>query len=933
MRNALRLASAYLRHYRKQTAALFVGIMLSAALLTGVGSLFFSGKEAAKENARTEYGDWHYEMRCDFPWFEDFEADVSGSEGGSGGESPADGTKAGAGQGAGADDVLLRGDGFRVESYGVETVRKAISEPFNIQYVYGEAGYMEMMGRELLEGKLPEKTDEIAADRQTLRNLGVPEELGSRVELDGEAFTLSGIVAEMPEKLGELLGDYMQVFVSSELDYGMNGRFLYLRFDESEPVLGQIKAFSEHYGIDGSTVARNNGIAGYVGAEEAKLSAEEIRTAFADPTLGIPWIWGMLNENETLTEGAVLLALAVFSAFIIYSIFQVSVLRRLSQYSVMQTLGMTDGAAFGMLMLEMLLIFAGGYVAGAVLGNGVAALIYRKAGRIFITRSGSQGGVVRHTGVSTEETAAELSVSTLPDAGAFHVDVKIIWLGAVFLILVLALISLVLVRKMRKLTLRQMIAKDTAGGKRNRKIYSIKHENLTGILAKKFMFSRKGTFIGILLSLSVGSVIFLGAAYVTENTRINNELTFAADDGLGSDIQVYEESDSLKDTIPEKTAEELKGISGLESVLPVRYMLGEIPLDDGMLRSGSFFAETAGEEGFEPDPVIMEKYNGQIVQSGEDDYRLKVNIYGYDDEMLESLNDYVLEGSIDPDQMREENTVLFKTLMDGQGNYDVIGIGAGDTVRLRTPEDPEADGEALKFLGREEDYRDTELKIGALISRPLAKVDTYIGDDGLSNVDIIMTNEQMEKNFGVTGYQTISISLPEGTDAEDAAKAADEIRGVVSGVSRCVVKDYTAQIEAQNLYLDQQIMFFYGIALVLLMISLLHIMNSMQYLVAERRYEFSILRAMGITDEGFLKMLMKEGIRYGIYSSIVMLAVYWIVQKVLYYFMVHLYLYLHPQGMISAGYLIFMAVLNIVLCTGAMVVSGRRQPAEAKPQR
>ena len=212
----------------------------------------------------------------------------------------------------------------------------------------------------------------------------------------------------------------------------------------------------------------------------------------------------------------------------------------------------------------------------------------------------------------------------------------------------LALISLVLVRKMRKLTLRQMIAKDASDGKRNRKIYSLKHENLTGILAKKFMFSRKGTFIGILLSLSVGSVIFLGAAYVTENTRINNELTFAADDGLGSDICVYEESDSLKDTIRRRTVEALKEIDGLESVLPVRYMLGEIPLYDGMLKGTSFFAETAGEEGFDPDPEIMDKYNGQIVQTGEDDYRLKVNIYGYDDEMLESLNDYVLEGSIDP---------------------------------------------------------------------------------------------------------------------------------------------------------------------------------------------------------------------------------------------------------------------------------------------
>ena len=911
MRNALRLALAYMRYYKKQTAALFVGILLSAALLTGVGSLFASGKEAAKENARTEYGDWHYEMRCDFAWFDEFVKDIQDNAEKSG--------------------MLLSGDGFRLENYGVETVRKAISDPFEIQYVYGDEGYMEIMGRKLLEGRMPEKKNEIAADVQTLRNLGVSDAPGSTVELDGENFTLTGIVSEMPENLGDLMGDHMQVFVSPDLDYGMNGSFLYLKFDESSPVFGQIKAFAEQYGVDGSTVARNNGMAGYVGAEETKLSADQIRTALTDPAMGLPWIWGSLNENEALTEGAVLLVLALFAAFIIYSIFQVSVFRRLSQYSVMQTLGMTDGSAFGMLMAEMALILAGGYTAGVLLGNGAAALIYRKVGRIFITRNQVGENVARHTGVSTEETAAELSVSALPDAGVFHVDFRIIWMGAFFLILVLALISLVLVRRMRQLTLREMIAKDPAGRKKNRKIYSLRHENLTGILAKKFMFSRKGTFIGILLSLSVGSVIFLGAAYVTENTRINNELTFAADDGLGSDIQVYEASDSLKDTIPEKTVEELKELSGLENVFPVRYMLGEIPLYDGILKGTSFFAETAGEEGLDPDPEIMEKYNGQIVQTGEDDYRLKVNIYGYDDEMLESLNDYVLEGSIDPDQMRKENAVLFKTLMDGQGNYDVIDIGAGDTVQIRTPEDPEAEGETLKFLSGEEDYRDRSLKIGALISRPLAKVETYIGDDGVSNVDIIMTNEQMEENFGVTGYRTISISLPENADGEDAARAADEIRDTVSGIRRCAVKDYTAQIEAQNLYLNQQIMFFYGIAAVLLLISLLHIMNSMQYLVAERRYEFSVLWAMGITDAGFLRMLMKEGVRYGIYSSIVMLMLYWIVQKVLYYFMVHVYLYLHPQGMIPAGYLIFMVMLNVALCTGAMALSGRRQPAEARP--
>ena len=51
MRTILHLSFAYIRHYKRQTGALFLGILLSAALLTGVGSLFASGKNAALENA------------------------------------------------------------------------------------------------------------------------------------------------------------------------------------------------------------------------------------------------------------------------------------------------------------------------------------------------------------------------------------------------------------------------------------------------------------------------------------------------------------------------------------------------------------------------------------------------------------------------------------------------------------------------------------------------------------------------------------------------------------------------------------------------------------------------------------------------------------------------------------------------------------------
>lgn len=882
MKHTIRLAFAYIKYYRKQTLTLFLGIVLSAALLTGIGSLFGSGKQAALENARIEYGDWHYTTRCDAPWFAEFEKNPNGK-------------------------------GYQVNKYGVKTIRKSIEEPYHLQLVYTDKKYLEMMGRTFLEGQYPQKENEIAMDAHTLMNLGVPQKLGSEVILDEQTFVLCGILNDLPEKMQE---DFMEVYVNNTLDYGTNGSFVYLKFKESRPVYQQMESMTEAFDLTEDQIVRNNGIAGFVGGERPGHVWKIIKTGLSYKEAGFPYIWGNLNEDGSLTEGAILAVIGLFGAFIIYSLFQISVLKRLSQYSVLQILGMTEGVTLGNLLAEMGMIFLAGFPTGCFLGNGIAGLLYQKIGRIFIT----QNSVPQHSGFAAREQMIEQAASRLPDAGAFHINWQVIWGGAAFLCLILFLISCFLVRRMRNLTHRQMIAKDIGIKPKNRKIYSICHGNMSEVLTKKFMFARKGAFLGILASLSIGSIIFLGAAYVTENTKINNELVFKADDGLGSDIQVYEASDTLRDVIPEENIQKLNQIPELDGVHPVRYQLGEIALKDGMLKWTSYYPEIACEESWQPDPELMEKYNGIAVQTGEDDYTLKVNIYGYDDEMLEQLQDYLLEGEINPDQMRRDNTVIFKTLMGGQGDYDGIAIKPGDTVRIKTVKDTEISQETLKFQGSEEWYQNIEMKVAALVSRPLAKVDTFIGDQDNNVVDLIMTNEQMEKNFGVTGYQTISITLKQGTNA---SQAGVQIKEAVSDVSKCIVKDYTQQIEAQNFYLAQKMLFFYGIAAVLLGISILHIMNSMQYLVAARKHEFGILRAMGITDSGFRKMLAKEGLRYGIYSSLVMLFVYFIVQKILYYFMMHIYLYLHPKAFISWIPLTVMIVVNIVICITAVLVSGR----------
>lgn len=59
------MAVSYLKYYRRQTAVLLLGVILSSALLTGMGGLLASGKRAALEHARSQYGDWHYSIKGD----------------------------------------------------------------------------------------------------------------------------------------------------------------------------------------------------------------------------------------------------------------------------------------------------------------------------------------------------------------------------------------------------------------------------------------------------------------------------------------------------------------------------------------------------------------------------------------------------------------------------------------------------------------------------------------------------------------------------------------------------------------------------------------------------------------------------------------------------------------------------------------------------
>ena len=113
---------------------------------------------------------------------------------------------------------------------------------------------------------------------------------------------------------------------------------------------------------------------------------------------------------------------------------------------------------------------------------------------------------------------------------------------------------------------------------------------------------------------------------------------------------------------------------------------------------------------------------------------------------------------------------------------------------------------------------------------------------------VIMTNEEMEREYGISDYSFINASSAEGADEDKAAKS---ILNVINDTPKAVLHDYADEIEIQKKYLDNKQRVLTGVSIILLAISLFHIMNSMNYTIMSRKKEYGIMRAIGITDRDY----------------------------------------------------------------------------------
>lgn len=858
-----------------QSLSIVLSIVLSVSLIVSVNCLMYSAQVNQTESNRAMYGDYHYYFL--------------------------------------ADDSLAQTISNRQESndYSIDNVQMlriydalVDEDSFNLVITYANSESRKMLCREIVEGEYPQNQREIAMDRYTLRSLNVEDTVGEEISFRGESFILSGIIKE-PAVIDY---DALEVYVSEDYENKISTNLIYLKFDENESLYNQVRSFARAFDIEEESLESNGKLINNLIDTNLERLINTVKITVEDEDANITTLLMRLQNDFKLTSGLVSTMLGVFSGFIIYSIFNVSITKRTREYGVLQTIGAGSSTIFLILLIELLYLFIISYPLGALLGLGAVKLLFQNladlfSGKVSLVENTHTGSLINDV-INSENIVEE----------SFYVNKEAIVSCGIFLSILILLICIVVASRIKKKTVIELLVYKPKHFRRGT-ICCIKGKPLLNVLTNRFMFWRLGSFIGVIFSLAIGGTMILSTNYITINSKLNSAMVISSDDTLLADIKVSMPEGKFDYGITQEQLNAIENLPAITSASGFKYFIGESRIDEDALVWKSYWAEIANDPNWKQTPEILTRFNGIVVKNI-DSYKIKTNIYGYDSNSLDTLKNFVIEGKIDQDKMNESGTVILRTIVDAQNKVNGLDIHAGDTITVKVPKNLNCKHELLRFESNDENYEEKVFTISAVVRESVVQNNEYISNEGL---DIIMTNETMDDYFQIENYDVVAINK----EQDDGRKVFSQIEQILQGTVGVRLVDNTVSIQEKNKEFERAEMLLYCVGILLIVISLFHIINTIFHLLDSRRYSFAVLRAMGITEYDFFRMLLKEAVKYGIYTCMLICILHFgIVQRIISYMLIHVYGYLNHITRVADA-----LILMVFACVFLMMILSVAIPA------
>lgn len=771
MKNYLKIVILYIKKYITRSFAIYFSMVLSIALIVGVGTLSKSAKVAEVAKIKYECGNNHVKYK-----------DLNQKQ------------------------LNILEKNKDIHEIGITSYYDS-NKPngdFMINLQKANEQYIKSCNSKMVKGKFPNKSNEIALEEWVIKNIGVEPKIGQKITIDlyntgkEEAYILTGI---LEDRTREKSAGVMEGFIA--LDFTNNLSLdVYVTFNDKSDIDKNIKSI----------------------AKEANIKDENVRTN--------SMLLDALGKNgetdyKVITLGIIV---SIISGIVIYGIFNISIIQRVSEYGIIRSIGGTSYQILILMLFELLILLGISIPVG--IGLGILGA------KIFSSISG---------GLFTEGTV-EITKLVIP--------LNILVFSVIIVLLVIVIISILTFMNLKKVSPMDAIRKNIAYGKiGKRQMISIntltKFISFPKAISYKNLFRNKKSFYMIVISMSLGSTIFIVSSFYAHLLDIQGK-KIAETSGINTDYKVSMiPSRTMDKGIPKKDMKEIANLKGVESVKGIQVLYSRMYLDKSQIVDHEYFEI---ENSLEYNKKVLNGLLTEDQNTGK--FILKNNVYGYDESLLKELDKYLLDGKLDIDKMNNEDIALI-TIPHPFGSK-IVDLKIGDKLKVSYREDLNCE-ETTETSGK---YITREYTVGGIVDKLIDTSDYYTGN---TSVDVIIPSSKFKSNIGYENYQIININKEANANSDSLN---NKILSITNRTDGSTVRDFAKERGDIDSLQKNKLKFIYSIIVVLFVISLFNIMNNISYSLISRTNEFGMIRAIGITNNEFKQMVRFEGLTYGILSSL-----------------------------------------------------------------
>ncbi|MBX4265776.1 ABC transporter permease [Clostridium estertheticum] len=530
---------------------------------------------------------------------------------------------------------------------------------------------------------------------------------------------------------------------------------------------------------------------------------------------------------------SIIIGIVVISTIaVIYNSFQISVVERIKQFGLLRAVGTTPRQIRKIVLREATIL------ATIAIPLGLICSIIAINGIIFAFKLIGADSVMPMQ-ISASPMVLEISA--------------VIGLVAIYLSALVPAYFAGRISPLNAISGRTSITKEKIKRRKNRVIQKI--FGFEGALATKNIRRNKKRY-----RITVFSIVISVVLFVTFKSFMDMSLNISTDLNESKDVNfsvVANGKDSGKTIIDNKSENNIKDMKLVDKVYKVYDTLSF----DMAINKNSKINEVEK----------LKNIYGKTSLAGVEKTLIAGSIVIYDKESLEVSKKYLRSGKIDIDKLNSENGVI---LIDKNRVYDentkkdyfgpLANIKVGDEIDLQKDDYVKGGTDTKTKFGK---GKINKVKVMAILS---SEPFDYRGSS--NGLKVVTTKEIGEKLNGNKNIDTVNLNIVlKNIKDENAAKLGIE-NAINSNTSLRVINNIDNNRKSKSTILMIKILL-YGFVLVVSLIGSVNIVNTLTTNIILRKREFATLKSIGLTQKGLKKMIVLEGLLYGmvgaIYGSII----------------------------------------------------------------